>query len=304
MIPARRPRRWSLTFGLSAALSLAAGLALLALLTVFILQSLPVWRHTGWDFLSGKTWFYRQETFGIAPMIYGSLAVAAVALGLAVPLGLGAAVFTAEFLPARWRLGMKMGIELLAGIPSVVYGLLGILVLRGWVYGGFPSFDPLSGDTLLTGGLLLAVMILPTLISLGDDALRAVPGSQRLAARALGLNASEAAWHVALPQALPGLAAAVMLAAGRACGEMIAVFLVIGRQDNQWPQTLLSFPPLLSAGQTLATKLGSSETNIAYGDPLHWAAMMALGLVLLAIVTALTLLGVVLQSRHRRPHEA
>lgn len=299
----RRWRRWSVTFGLSAVFSLAAGLALLALLAVFVVQSLPVWRHTGWQFLTGTTWFYRQETFGIAPMIYGSLAAAAVALGLAVPLGLGAAVFTAEFLPPKRRLVVKTGIELLAGIPSVVYGLLGILVLRGWVYEGFQAFDPLSGDTLLTGGLLLAVMILPTLISLGDDALRSVPASQRLAARALGLNGSEAAWHVALPQALPGLAAAVMLAAGRACGEMIAVFLVVGRQDNQWPETLFSFTPLLSAGQTLATKLGSSETNIAYGDPLHWAAMMALGLVLLVIVTALTLLGIFLQSGHRRFHE-
>lgn len=296
-------RRWSFTFGLSAAFSLAAGLVLTGLLAVFILQSLPVWRHSGWEFLTGKTWFYRQETFGIAPMIYGSLAVAAVALGLAVPVGMGAAVFLAEFLPVRLRWAVKSGIELLAGIPSVVYGLLGILVLRDWVYEGFPSFDPLSGDTLLTGGLLLAVMILPTLISLGDDALRSVPASQRLAARGLGLNAAETAWHVSLPQALPGLTAAVLLAAGRACGEMIAVFLVVGRQDNQWPEQLWSFPPLLSAGQTLATKLGSSETNIGYGDALHWAALMALGLVLLILVTTLTLVGFYLQSRHRR-HEA
>lgn len=296
-------RRWSWTFGFSAFFSLAAGLALADLLAVFVWQSLPVWRHSGAEFLTGKIWFYRQEIFGIAPMIYGSLAVAAVALGLAVPLGVGAAVFVAEFLPSRLRLGVKTGIELLAGIPSVVYGLLGILVLRDWIYEGFQSFDPLSGDTLLTGGILLAVMILPTIISLGDDALRAVPSSQRLAARALGLNSAETVWHVSLPQARPGLAAAVLLAAGRACGEMIAVFLVVGRQDNQWPEKLFSFPPLLSAGQTLATKLGSSETNIGYGDSLHWAAMMALGLVLLLIVTALTLFGFYLQSRARR-HEA
>lgn len=296
-------RRWSVTFGLSIGFSLLAGLVLASLLFVFILQSLPVWRHGGGEFLTGKTWFYRQETFGIAPMIYGSLAVAVVALGLAVPLGLGAAVFIAEFLPVRFRLAVKTAIELLAGIPSVVYGLLGILVLRDWVYEGFQSFDPLSGDTLLTGGLLLAVMILPTLISLGDDALRSVPASQRLAARGLGLNAAETVWHVSLPQARPAMAAAVLLAAGRACGEMIAVFLVVGRQDNQWPEKLLSFSPLLSGGQTLATKLGSSETNIGYGDPLHWAALMALGLVLLLIVTALTLAGFYLPSRNRR-HEA
>ncbi len=298
-----RRRRWSWTFALSAGFSLAAGLALLALLAVFIQHSLPVWQREGWNFLTGKSWFYRQQEFGIAPMLYGSLAVAAVAMALAVPLGLGAAIFTAEFLPARLRLGVKMGIELLAGVPSVVYGLLGILLLRDWIYEGLQAFDPLSGDTLLTGGILLAVMVLPTLVTLSDDALRGVPAGQRQAARAMGLNATETTLHVSLPQALPGLAAAVLLAAGRACGEMIAVFLVIGRRDNQWPEALFSARPLIEAGQTLATKLGSSETSIAYGDSLHWAAMMALGLVLLALVGGLTMLGFFLQSRSLH-HEA
>ena len=296
-------RRWSLTFGLSTAFSLAAGLALLALLAVFIQQSLPIWRQEGWGLLTGKTWFYREGQFGIAPMLYGSVAVAVVAMALAVPLGLGAAIFTAEFLSPRLRLIVKMAIELLAGVPSVVYGLLGILLLRDWIYEGLQPFDPLSGDTLLTGGILLAVMVLPTLVTLSDDALRGVPSSQRQAARATGLNATETTFYVSLPQALPGLAAAVLLAAGRACGEMIAVFLVIGRRDNQWPDSLFSARPLIGAGQTLATKLGSSETNIAYGDPLHWAAMMALGLVLLALVGGLTMLGFFLQSRSSR-HEA
>src|SRR5690606_19663395 len=111
------------------------------------------------------------------------------ALLLAAPLGLGAAVFTAEFLPQRLRLAVKMAIELLAGIPSVVYGLLGVLVLRNHVYDGLHAlgFDPLSGDSLLTAGLLLAVMILPTIMTLADDALRAVPAAQRTAARGLGL---------------------------------------------------------------------------------------------------------------------
>jgi phosphate transport system permease protein len=295
----RRPRRWSLTWVLSATFSLAAGLALVALLAVFVQQSLPVWKLEGGSFLTGKTWFYRQQEFGIAPMIYGSLAVAVVAMGLAVPLGLGTAIFTSEFLPARLRLVVKLGIELLAGIPSVVYGLLGILLLRDWIYEGLQAFDPLSGDTLLTGGILLAVIILPTLVTLSDDALRGVPAAQRIAARAMGLNAIETTLHVSLPQAIPGLAAAILLSAGRACGEMIAVFLVIGRRDNQWPEDLLSLRPLMEAGQTLATKLGSSETNIAYGDPLHWAAMMALGLVLLALTGTLTLTRFFLHSRTR-----
>ena len=299
----RRSRRWSATFVLSTVFSLAAVLVLMALLVVFIQQSLPVWQHEGWGFLTRKIWFYRQQEFGIAPMVYGSLSVAAVAMLLAVPIGIGAAIFIAEFLPARLRLGVKMAVELLAGVPSVVYGLLGILLLRDWIYAALQSFDPLSGDTLLTGGILLAVMVLPTLVTLSDDALRDVPAAQRQAARSMGLNATETALHVSLPQALPGLAAAVLLAAGRACGEMIAVFLVIGRRDNQWPEALFSLRPLIDAGQTLATKLGSSETNIAYGDSLHWAAMMSLGLVLLALVGGITMVGFSLQTRHRH-HEA
>lgn len=298
-----RSRRWSGTFILSTVFSLAAVLALLALIGVFIHQSLPVWQHEGSGFLTSKVWFYRQRQFGIAPMLYGSLSVAAVAMLLAVPIGIGAAIFIAEFLPVRLRLGVKMAVELLAGVPSVVYGLLGILLLRDWVYAALHSFDPLSGDTLLTGGILLAVMVLPTLVTLSDDALRGVPAAQRQAARAMGLNATEATLLVSLPQAMPGLAAAVLLAAGRACGEMIAVFLVIGRRDNQWPEALYSPRPLIEAGQTLATKLGSSETNIAYGDSLHWAAMMALGLVLLALVGGLTMVGFFLQGPNRH-HEA
>lgn len=221
-------------------------------------------------------------------MIYGTVVVSGLALALAVLVGLGAAVFTAEYLPPRARLAAKIVIELLAGIPSVVYGLLGILFLRDWVYRLLSPFDPVSGDTLLAAGLLLAVMILPTVMTLSDDALRGVSRLQRDAARGLGLTRAEAVLFVALPQARPGIVAAVLLGLGRALGETIAVFLVVGRQDNQWPASLLSLRPLLNAGQTLTSKLGGSETNIAYGNPLHWAAVVALGLLLLAMVTACT----------------
>lgn len=296
-------RRWSATKWISLGFSLFALLSLGLLVVLFIQQSLPVWRQEGWGFITGKSWFYRQHEFGIAPMLHGTAVVALVALALAAPLGIGAAVFSAEFLPQRLRLLVKIAIELLSGIPSVVYGLLGILLLRDWVYETLEPFEPLSGDTLLTGGILLGVMILPTIMTLSDDALRAVPASQRLAARALGLNAAETVTGISLPQALPGILAAVLLSVGRACGEMIAVFLVVGRQDNQWPEKLLSLKPLIEAGQTLSTKLGSSETNIAYGDPLHWAAMVALGLILLSIVTAITAIGVRLQRNpHRQGH--
>jgi phosphate transport system permease protein len=233
-------------------------------------------------------------------MIYGTLVVALIALGLATPIGIGAAVFTAEFLPRHVRLAVKMAIELLAGIPSVVYGLLGILILRDWVYRSLSFLDPLSGDTLLTAGILLGVMILPAVMTLADDALRAVPASQRDAARGLGLSSGETVLYVSIPQAAPGLVAAVLLSLGRALGEMIAVFLVVGRQDNQWPDSLLSLRLIVESGQTLASKLGGAETNIAFGDPVHWGAMAGLGLLLMILVSALTILGSKLQQhRHR-----
>jgi phosphate transport system permease protein len=271
--------------------SVLALLTLASILFLFCREALPVWKLEGTGFVSEKKWFYRQDQYGAAPMIYGTLAVALVAMAVAAPVGFGAAIFCACFLPPRLRLGFKVAIELLAGVPSVVYGLLGILLLRDWVYESLERFDVLSGDSLLTAGILLGVMILPTLITLGDDALYHVPLSQRLASRGLGLTRTETIFHVSLPHAWRGLLAAFLLALGRACGEMIAVFLVIGRQDNQWPEKLWSPRPLIEAGQTLSTKLGSSETNIAYGHAIHWSAMVGVGLLLLLIVTTVTIIG-------------
>lgn len=282
-----------------------AVLALFLGLGLLILDSLPIWKHEGAGFLTVPKWFYRDSEFGAAAMIYGTLVVAFIALVFATPLGIGAAIFTVEFLPHRLRMFVKIAIELLAGIPSVVYGLLGILLLRNWIYELMTDFDILSGDTILTAGLLLGVMILPTVMTLADDALSGVQGEQRTAARGLGLNASEAAFYVSLPQALPGLVAAVLLGFGRAMGETIAVFLVVGRQDNQWPESLASLSPLIESGQTITSKLGGSETNIAYGEPLHWAAMVGLGLVLLILVMAVTFGGLWLQKfSEGRAHEA
>ena len=282
---------------------LFTGAAVLSLLTGLILllcQSIPVWGHEGFSFFSGKEWFFRTDTFGAASMIYGTIVVAIIALLVAAPLGIGSAIFAVEFLPQRLRLALKITVELLAGIPSVVYGLLGILLLRNWIYDLLVDFDLLSGDTLLTAGILLGIMILPTIMTLADDALSGVPGAQRTAARGLGLNASEVTIFVSLPQALPGLLSALLLGLGRAMGETIAVFLVVGRQDNQLPETLLSLRPLLESGQTLSSKLGGSETNIAYGQPLHWSAMLGLGLTLLVLVTLVTLFGLWLRGRSER----
>ena len=293
-------RRFSLTRLASYAFSALAAGTVVAMFGLLLVQSLPVWQHEGLGFLTGTKWFYRQHQFGAAPMILGTVITAFTALLLAAPLGIGAAIFTSEFLPPRLRLPVKVVIELLAGVPSVINGLLGVLFLRNWIYDLLTPFDPLSGDTLLTGAVLLAVMILPTVMTLADDALRGVPAIQRQAARGLGLTSTEVALHVALPQSRRGLLAALLLALGRALGEAIAVFLVVGRQDNQWPERLLSLQPLIQSGQTLTTKLASSETNIAYGDPLHWAAICGIALVLMVMVAGITLASASLQHISNR----
>jgi phosphate transport system permease protein len=274
--------------------------ALLFTVVLFVWQSVPVWRHEGFGYLAGKRWFYREGIFGAAPMIYGTLIVSLIALLLAAPIGIGAGMFVAEYFPARLRFAAKITIELLAGVPSVVYGLLGILFLRDWIYQLLTPFDPLSGDTLLTAGVLLAVMVLPTLMTLTEDALRGVPAAQRMAARGLGLTRTEALLFVAFPQSRRGILAAVLLALGRALGETIAVFLVVGRQDNRWPENILSIRSWLDAGQTLTSKLGGSETNIAYGGRLHWAAVVGLGLLLLVIVALVTYAGAWLEERRKK----
>jgi phosphate transport system permease protein len=267
----------------------AVALASVALLVgIFAWQSVPVWKHEGWSYLTGTKWFFRQEQFGALPMIYGSVVVSAIALLLAAPLGVGAAIFISEYLPGKLRLAAKVLIELLAGVPSVVYGLLGILLLRDWIYDAFERFEPLSGDTLI--------------VTLSDDALRTVPATQRRAARGLGLTRAEAIFSISLPQARRGLGSALLLSLGRALGETIAVFLVVGRQDNNLPSNLFSLQPLLESGQMLTTKLGGSETNIAYGDPVHWAAIVGLGLILLVLTGGLTLAGTVFSRRSE--HEA
>jgi phosphate transport system permease protein len=294
--------RWSATKASSYVFTATAALAFVLMVALFAWQSVPALRHAGTGYVTGTEWFFRLEQFGALSMIYGTVVVSALAIAIAAPLGIGAAICTSELLPPRARIVVKLVIELLAGVPSVVYGLVGVLYLRGFVYDGLRGlgFEPLSGDSLLTAGILLSVMVLPTVMTLADDALRAVPAAQRAAARGLGMTRAESILFVALPQATSGLVAAVMLALGRALGETIAVFLVVGRQDNQWPVSLVSLERLIEPGQTLSSKLGGAETNIAYGDPLHWGAVVGLGLVLLLLVSLVTVVGVLLERRRRR----
>jgi len=181
-------------------------MGLVAFLFFFLLwESLPIFTNEGFGFLLGNQW-HAGEVYGALPLIYGTLVVTGIALCLALPLGLGTAVFTSEFLPMKYRLGIKSIMELLAGIPGVVYGLLGIVFVTSGVKNLFHLQD---GNTLFAAGFILGIMILPTIMTLSDDALRSVPRPFREQAFALGLNRTETIVQVVIPNAWKGIGGGV-----------------------------------------------------------------------------------------------
>ncbi|MFQ5709942.1 MAG: phosphate ABC transporter permease subunit PstC [bacterium] len=258
-------------------------ISIVGVVFIFLLKdSLPLLRREGWHFVVGREWRV-GEAYGALPMIYGTVVVTFVALCFALPLALGSAVITAEVLTDRVRLLVKMVMELLAGIPGVVYGLLGLTLLTTAVKNLFGLID---GNTLFTAGILLGIMILPTIMTLSEDALRSVPKAYREQALALGLNRRETIIHAVLPGALKGIVGAVLLGLSRAMGETIAVMLVIGSVDRI-PQP---FYNLFSTAQTITSKLGR-EAAEALGVGYHWNALIGLGLILFILVMGITLAG-------------
>lgn len=255
-------------------------------------EGIPVFAAEGAGFLTGQRWSAGAEVYGALPMLYGTVVVTLTALVLALPLGLGSAVLTSEYLPGRARLPVKTLMELLAAVPGVVYGLIGMAVLSGLVRDAAGLMD---GSTLFTAGILLGVMILPTLTTLAEDALSAVPGDLRRGALSLGLTRGEVTMRVVLPGALRGIAGAVLLAMSRAMGETIAVMLVVGGLDRL-PSPIYD---ILSPGQTITGKLGREGAE-ALGMGLHWSALAGLGLILFVSVMVLTLGGLVMGGRRMR----
>jgi phosphate transport system permease protein len=262
----------------------------------------PSIRTFGFDFLRSGTWDPVAERFGAAPMIFGTLYSSFIALLLAVPLAIGSSIFLTEFAPTWLRRPVGTLVELLAAIPSVVYGLWGIFVLipllRAWVvpplqalFGWTPFFSgTFYGNSMLAAGIILAIMILPYISSVSREVLAAVPASQREAALGLGATRWEAVWSAVLPYARPGLVGAVVLGLGRALGETMAVVMVIGNRHD------LSVS-LVDPGYTMAAVI-ANEFNEAAG--LQRAALFEIGLVLFAVTLAVNALARLLVWRVAR----
>ena len=263
----------------------AASVVLITVLLVFELwrqSALP--RHKfGFSFFLTRVWDPIAEQFGALPFIYGTLVTAAVALLLAVPLGIGAAIFLAELAPLRLSDPLQFLIDLLAAVPSVIYGFLGFFIvvplMREWIepalkksLGFLPLFQgPAYGIGFLTAGIVLAIMVIPYIISVSREVLLSVPRDQREAALALGSTRWESTWKVVVPFARTGIMGTIFLALARALGETMAVTMVIGN-------TPTISASLFSSGYSIAAVIANEFTE-ATGD-LYLQSLIELGLVL------------------------
>lgn len=234
------------------------------------------------EFLLGTEWRPLNDQYGILPMIVGSLYVTALAIAFGVPLGVLCAVFLAEYCPKKLYAIMKPAVDLLAGIPSVVYGFFALVVIVPAVRNLFGG-----GKSVLAAATLLAIMILPTVISVSESALRAVPQSYKEGALALGATKERAVFGVSLPAARSGISAGIILGIGRAVGETTAVVMIAGNQPVI-PQSVLQ------GVRTLTTNI---ILEMGYAQDLHREALIATAAVLFVFVLLINLLFSALKNR-------
>jgi phosphate transport system permease protein len=266
-------------------LALAVAAVLLVIAITVAIRAMPAIQKYGLGFLFTSAWNPVNESYGALPMIYGTIVSSLIALLLAVPLGIGTAVFLSEdFLPLSVRTPMIFMVELLAAIPSVVYGLWGIFVLAPfltpafeWLHNSFgwlPLFStPATNRSILLAGVVLTIMILPIITAISRDSLASLPPDLRQASLGLGATRWETLFRVLIPAAFSGIVGGIMLALGRAMGETMAVTMIIGNSN----QISLS---VLAPGNTIASLLAS---QFAEASGLQIASLMYAALVLFFI---------------------
>ena len=276
----------------ASAMSVVALMA--ALFLTMLWQALPSLKAFGWGFLVHTTWDPVAENFGALPFIYGTLVSSLLALLLAVPLSLGSAIYLTQIAPFRIRPPIAFLIELLAAIPSVVYGLWGVFVLapflRNWVQpalgatlGFLPLFQgPPYGVGMLAAGIILSIMIVPFITAVAREVFLAVPHAQREAALALGATRWETIRMAVLPYGRSGVIGAVLLGLGRALGETMAVTMVIGNR----PEIAAS---LFAPGYTMASVLANEFTEAT--SDLYLSALIEVGLLLFLLTIVVNALA-------------
>lgn len=243
------------------------------------------------DFLTGLKWYPISEPpkFGVIPLFLGSLAVTLGATAIAVPLGIACALFIGEIVPKWLREILKAGVELLAAIPSIVIGFIGLVTLTPWVK---QLFGLPTGLTALSGSITLAFMAIPTIVSIMEDAITAVPKSYREGSLALGATHWQTIYRVVIPAASSGIVASVMLGIGRVIGETMAVMMITGNAARI-PTTLLQ--PVRTMTATIAAEMGEAVRG---SD--HYFALFAIGLVLFVITFIINLVSDLVLHRERK----
>lgn len=271
-------------------LSAAVATISVALITIFIFQAgLPVLVQYGvFNFIFGTTWSPTNGSYGILPLIAGTLSVTLGALLIGIPTGIACAIFLSEILPKRMARAFKSAIELLAGIPSVVYGFFGLVVIvpaiRKLILPVVQIFDPkasATGFSILAGAIILAIMILPTIVSLSENSISAVPKEYKEASLALGANKMETIVRILIPAARSGILSSIILGMGRAIGETMAVLLVTGN--------MAKIPG--SVMEPVATLTGTIAMEMGYAAPTHQQALFAAGIVLFIIIMLLNIIA-------------
>lgn len=296
----------SLFTGLAGAMGVGV-LALLGLLTIVLfVRSLPAIQTFGPGFLSGGVWDPVVPVYGALPFVYGTLVTSAVALLLGVPVSLGIAIFLSELSPPWLRSPLSYVVELLAAVPSVIYGFWALFVLSPFmrssvepglksVLGFLPIFQGSAiGTDKLTAGLILAIMIIPTISSISREALLVVPQSQREAALSLGATRWETTRKAVLTYARSGIFGAVILGLGRAVGETMAVTMAIGNRNALTVS-------LFDQGQTIASLIANSWGE---ADALEAGALIELALVLMLMALTINILARLVIGRYLRLEEA
>jgi phosphate transport system permease protein len=264
------------------------------LIFLFLLrESVPALAEVNPADLLGVRWYPIENHFGLLPLLGGSLVVTLGAIAIALPFGLATAVFIAEIAPRWARELLKPFVEILGGLPSVVLGFVGMLAVAPLVR---TSLNLPTGLTAFTGALLLACMAVPTLVSVAEDALDAVPKSYRDAALALGATQWQTIWRVTLPAARSGVLTAVMLGVGRAIGETMTVMMVTGNAARLPTGLDALFRPVRTMTATIATEMG----EVANGST-HYHVLFMVGIVLFLVSLAINVIAsaVLLQRRKR-----
>jgi len=279
--------------------ALVSILAVILICVFLFAQGLPPIADIGvFNFLTGQIWkpTASEPSFGILPMILGSIYMTGGAIVLGVPIGILAAIFMAKMCPKSIYRFIKPAISLMAGIPSVIYGFFGMMVLVPTIFELFGKrFDMMSGDSMLAASILLGIMILPTVINISETNLRAVPQELYEGAVALGASHERAVFKVTLPAARSGVLAAVVLGIGRAIGETMAIRMVAGNQP------VLRLPYEFFKGARTLTSNIVIEMGYVERGSMHYGALVATGVVLFAFILIINLLFSVLnQDRDKK----